>query len=244
MKREMNFQFFRQELRYFYQRYFSLGLIYSVSIHALLIGIYFLVIELTKEDDKVFTVRILKYSDLGPPPSLANENTAQPVAVAPAAALPSVAIPIPVPDEQAPPEQTIATQTEMANVNPVGTGTGTGDSISVSGGPVEIPKEIQEEDPDPGAYVPVEKDPEAVQMKQPTYPELAIRAGLEGTVYVKVLVNKSGRVEKAIMVKNDGMNVFDEPALAAAKQWVFTPAIMNGHPVKVWVVVPLKFRLK
>ncbi len=244
MKQKKKFRFFAEEPRFYYQRYFSYGMMYSVAIHLFFIGLYFLIDKLSEEPPVEYTVRILKYSDLGPPPSITNEPTPQPIAVQVPASLPTIAIPVPVPDDQAPAEQTIATQEQMSQqVSTATTNLGSGDSIIVGSG--DIPK-VNDAPEDPGFndYVPVEKNPEPVKMVQPTYPDLAIRAGLEGTVYIKVLVNKEGRVEKAVMVKNDGMSVFDEPALTAAKQWVFTPAIMNAHPVKVWVMVPLRFRLR
>ncbi len=244
MTAPQRFRFFAQELRRWYQRYFTYGLIFSVALHMLILGLYFLVKKLSEQETEPPMVRILKYSELGPPPSL-QENESQPVAVAASAALPTIAIPIPVPDEQAPAEQTIATQSEMSQQVSTTTGTGGGDSVVVSPGDIgKIQNDFQDAEPDMNEYIPVEKNPEPVKMVQPTYPDLAIRAGLEGTVYVKVLVSKEGKVEKAVMVKNDGMNVFDEPAITAAKQWVFTPAIMNGHPVRVWVMVPLRFRLR
>lgn len=246
MNTQKRLRFFAVELRLWYQRYFTIGMLFSITLHLLIIGLYFLVKKLSEEETEPPMVRILKYSELGPPPSL-QENAPQPVAVAASAALPTIAIPIPVPDEEAPAEQTIATQTEMSQqVSTSDIGSGTGDSIVVNPGDIgAIRGDFQiDEDPDIDAYIPVEKNPEPVKMVQPQYPDLAIRAGLEGTVYVKVLVNKEGKVDKAVMVKNDGMTVFDEPAISAAKQWVFTPAIMNGHPVKVWVMVPLRFRLR
>ena len=245
MTTKEKFKYFSQELRFWYKKYYSYALTCSIALHLLLLGLYYLIQKLSEESAEAPMVRIMKYSDLGPPPSLANEQAPQPVAVQAAAALPSIAIPIPVPDEQAPAEQTIATQTEMSQqTNTSTTGTGTGDSIVVGSGDIGKIQEQTDNDPGINDYVPVEKNPEPVKIVQPAYPDIAIRAGLEGTVLVKVLVNKDGRVEKSVMIKNDGMNVFDEPALTAAKHWVFTPAIMNGHPVKVWVVVPLRFRLR
>jgi outer membrane biosynthesis protein TonB len=37
--------------------------------------------------------------------------------------------------------------------------------------------------------------------------------------------------------------LFNEVAVAAAMQWVFTPAVMNNGPVAVWVSIPFKFKL-
>jgi protein TonB len=81
-----------------------------------------------------------------------------------------------------------------------------------------------------------------VKQVQPDYPEIARRAGVEGTVWVKILVDKEGKAKKAVVMKSDA-EIFDEPAKAAALQWVFTPAIMNNGPVAVWAAVPFRFKL-
>ena len=67
-------------------------------------------------------------------------------------------------------------------------------------------------------------------------------AGEFEIVGVKILVDKEGRAKKAVVMKSDA-EIFDEPAKAAALQWVFTPAIMNNGPVAVWAAVPFRFKL-
>ncbi len=228
------------ELKKAYPRNYSLGLTIAVLIHLLLIGTYIFIESITREDDSnIATVRILKYSELGPPPSLDN-NVQQQLAVSAPAIKPNIGIPTPVPDAEAPKEQTIATQQEMNKVAaPIGEG---------SGGGVQITKDLQVEapkddaPPDINAFVPVEKMPQVVVSVPPVYPDLAKRAGIEGTVYVKILVSKEGKPIKAVVVKSDS-EVFNQPAIDAAMKFVFTPAIQHKAPVMVWVVVPFRFRL-
>ena len=59
---------------------------------------------------------------------------------------------------------------------------------------------------------------------------------------MKVLVNKEGRVKKALILKTDA-EIFNEPSIEAARQFLFTPAYMNDGPVSVWVTFPFKFEL-
>jgi protein TonB len=106
---------------------------------------------------------------------------------------------------------------------------------------VEIQKDISIEE-DPADFVPVEKQPTPVKQVKPEYPEIARRAGVEGTVWVKILVDKEGKAKKAVIVKSDA-EIFNDPAKEAALQWVFTPAMMNNGPVAVWVSVPFRFNL-
>jgi protein TonB len=77
---------------------------------------------------------------------------------------------------------------------------------------------------------------------EPKYPELAMRAGLEGKVWVKIWVDKEGKPRQVVVMKSDA-EIFNEPAVEAAKQFLFTPAYMNNGPVAVWVSVPFKFKL-
>jgi TonB family protein len=65
---------------------------------------------------------------------------------------------------------------------------------------------------------------------------------LEGNVFVKVWVDKEGKVRKVVLLKSDAP-IFEEAAIAAAQQWVFTPAVMQKGPVSVWVSIPFRFRL-
>jgi len=55
--------------------------------------------------------------------------------------------------------------------------------------------------------------------------------------------NKEGRVRKAVVTTSDA-EIFEQPAIDAAMQFVFTPALMQSGAVEVWVAMPFKFRLK
>ena len=65
-----------QELRGFYNRHLGIALSVAVALHLLIIGGYYLVGYLSEEDEPVVMVRITKYTDLGPPPSMTDAETA------------------------------------------------------------------------------------------------------------------------------------------------------------------------
>ena len=229
------------DLKKNYKKYLQRAMLIAVFLHLLAVSAYQLTIYLTQEDEPTVTVRIMKYSELGPPPSISDNNVAPSVAVSGPAVKPTVGIPVPIPDAEISPDKTIATQTELSNQgSPVGEGAGTG----------TIEKDLKIDEPDrsndnlpPADFVAYEKEPVAVKQVQPKYPELAQRAGMEGSVYAKMWVDKEGKVKKVVVLKSDA-EVFNDAAVEAAKQWVFTPALQQKKPVDVWVVVPFRFRLK
>jgi protein TonB len=225
-----------RELRGLYQRYATIALSIAIGLHCVVIGAYYLSQILSAEDEPVGQVRILKYTDLGPPPSITNTEAAPQVQVSVPVAKPTVGIPVPVPDAEVNPEQTIATQKELSEVSAPALNTGEG-----SAG-VAIQQDIKIDEEDPADFVPVEKQPVPVKQVQPVYPEIARRANVEGVVWVKILVDKEGKAKKAVIAKSDA-EIFNDPAIEAAKQWVFTPAMMNNGPVAVWAVIPFRFKL-
>lgn len=84
--------------------------------------------------------------------------------------------------------------------------------------------------------------PTETKRVEPAYPELAKKAGIEGAVVVKVLVNTAGKVEKVEVLKSHPL--LDEAAIAAAKQFEFTPGKVQGEAVKVWLSIPFNFSLR
>ncbi len=230
----------RIELKRVFQRNYFKGFLVSVIIHFAIIGSYYGIRYMQEDDEHIPTVavRVLKYSDLGPPPSIANVAPPPTVSVT-AAVKPTVGTPVPVPDAEVSPEQTIATQTEMSNIaSPI-----TEDFGDLSGG-VQIERDITiDDEPGMNEFVPVEKPPQIVQKGIPVYPDMAIRAGIEGTVWVKILVGKDGRPIKAVVIKST-TEMFNDPSIEAAMKFIFTPAYMNQGPVKVWVSFPFRFTLK
>jgi TonB family protein len=100
-----------------------------------------------------------------------------------------------------------------------------------------IPKHYDDSD-----FVPYDKEPQIVKKVEPTYPERAKRTRLEGKVIVKLWIDKDGKVKRAVVLKSDA-EIFNESAIEAAKQFVFTPAYLNNEPVAVWVSYPFRFQL-
>jgi protein TonB len=178
------------------------------------------------------SVVVVPYRELAAPPPLTQNEPPPQVAVTQPVAPPTVGVAVPVPDAEAPPEQTIASQEEIAQTTP---GVDTGNDNIVVAPPTE------EELPRFGDYVYVEELPEAITKSTPTYPDIAREAGVDGTVMVQALVGKDGKVKDTKVVKSIPM--LDQAAEAAVKLWIFKPALSNNKPVAVWVAVPVRFTL-
>jgi protein TonB len=224
------------ELKTVAQKYMMLGLLAGILVCFSGVGTYHLAVWLNEDEEPIHMVRIMKYTDLGPPPSLTSQ-AAPAVAVSGPAVRPSVGVPVPVPDAEVSPEQTIASQTELSQQSAPAI------DASGAGATTTIDQDLKiDEDAPPPDFVPYEKEPTVVKKVEPKYPDLALRAGLEGNVFVKVWVDKEGKVRKVVLLKSDAP-IFEDAAMAAAKQWVFTPAVMQKGPVSVWVSIPFRFRL-
>lgn len=218
------------------------GLFVSTLFHLAVLGMYYgyQYIEKSMEENvPVMKIRIMKYSELGPPPSITNSMSAPVVGVA-KIGKPSIGTPVPVPDAEINPEQTIATQTEMSSMPSNVLSDGEGEA-----GTIQIDEDVRIENDEPGMneFVPVEKAPQVVYAEKPVYPEIARRSGMEGAVWVKILVDKSGKPKKVVVIKDNGSGIFNEEAIKAAQKYQFTPAIMNSGPVQVWVAIKFNFRL-
>jgi TonB family protein len=224
-----------------YQKYLIRGLIVSATIHVTLIGGYQASKYLHKEAPPVRVVRIMKYSELGPPPSIAGAEAVAPaVSVAGPVSRPSVGIPVPVPDAEVNPDQVFASQQQMsAQAAPLSTGAQTG-----TGADAVIEQDIQiEDDTPPPNFVPFEQEPKVISKIEPEYPNMARLANMEGKVIAYLWIDKKGKVRDVKIMKSDS-EIFNQAVIDAAKQWVFAPAMMNNGPVAVWLSVPFVFNLR
>jgi len=98
-------------------------------------------------------------------------------------------------------------------------------------------------------FVPHDEPPEpiggyaAIQSKL-VYPEIARKAGVEGRVMIWAQISVDGSVMRTRVMKSLGPNGCDEAAICAIKAVKWKPAMQRDKPVRVWVAVPVDFRLK
>lgn len=90
---------------------------------------------------------------------------------------------------------------------------------------------------------PYDQAPEAITMVQPKYPDAATRAGTEGTVWTNVAIDEKGKVVKVTISKSDA-EIFNQPSIDAALQWVFKPAMKDGKPIATEVAIPFRYKIQ
>jgi TonB family protein len=74
----------------------------------------------------------------------------------------------------------------------------------------------------------------------PQYPEIAKRLRLEGVVVLHAVVSPEGKVGDVKVV--GGNTLLHNAALAAVKQWRYSPSSLNGNPVESTVEIRLTFQ--
>jgi protein TonB len=217
------------ELKRIYHKNYLSGLIAAILLHLIIFAMFILLIPREKNEETV-KVKILKYAELGPPPSIARNNHLVEVI---AASKPNFAKPIAakkgevvsefeVPEESASPDGEVKVE------------------------PLKV-EEKKKEIIDETYYVAVDMMPEpsggieSIQRKI-IYPSEARRDKVEGKVIIKVFVDEAGSVRRAEIVKGIGSGC-DEAAIAAVRNSRFRPGKMNGKVVKVQLTISLVFKL-
>jgi periplasmic protein TonB len=114
--------------------------------------------------------------------------------------------------------------------------------------PPPAPPIADDEDEFGSYFVAVETMPEIIGGIQSlarnlVYPELARRAGVEGTVYILAYVDEQGVVRHTEIARGIGAGC-DEAAAEAVSKARFKPGLQRGQPVKVRVMVPVRFSLR
>jgi protein TonB len=84
--------------------------------------------------------------------------------------------------------------------------------------------------------------PTPVKTPPPEYPSKMRRDGITGVVALKVEIDETGAVTDCSVAKSSNAE-FEQPAMNAVKNWKFKPAQKGGSPVKIRLVIPIKFSL-
>jgi protein TonB len=168
-------------------------------------------------------------------------------------AMEPIPIPVPVPVEPPPPSLTAPVQTNVAmlqaagassfslsqlggggrgsGIGPgTGNGLGPGEGGGTGGGVYNIGNGVN--------------SPELIIKIDPTYTSDAMRAKLQGEVWLNAIVQTNGLLRNITVSKSlDRTFGLDQAAIDAAKKWRFKPGTLKGAPVEVNVQLILEFRL-
>jgi len=79
--------------------------------------------------------------------------------------------------------------------------------------------------------------------ERPPYPQFAREQGWEGTVVLRIRVNREGSVDSVKTQKSSGFSILDESAVQSVKSWIFMPAKDGEFPIPVTVDLPIRFDL-
>jgi protein TonB len=225
------------ELRQYYQKYMSRSLVLSIALQIGCVAAYY---AYRTPEDRIEPPRIAEVilHRFPIPPSLFQATVSSSAANGAKSQLhPTYAIPVPVANPF------VDTNSAFPTLQQLGKNSGVYSDVMVSGTGFDPMTEWEDDNFEPPPFRPIEKPPEIVKKIEPKYPEIAVRAGIEGTVFLNVWVDKMGRVRKAVVLRSEAQ-VLNSSAEDAAMQWLFTPAIMQHSPVSVWVSIPFRFKLE
>jgi protein TonB len=84
--------------------------------------------------------------------------------------------------------------------------------------------------------------PVVIHQAEAEFTEEARKANFQGTVSLQLIVDQQGNPQDVRVVRHAGMGL-DEKAIEAVQQYKFRPAMYQGHPVAVQMIIDVDFRL-
>jgi protein TonB len=85
------------------------------------------------------------------------------------------------------------------------------------------------------------KPPQRLVNVAPVYPTMALAGRKEGIVIIDATIDEQGNVTETKILRS--IPLLDEAALAAVRQWKFSPTLLNGAPVPIVMTVTVNFKL-
>lgn len=112
--------------------------------------------------------------------------------------------------------------------------------IAIAAGYAAAQPDVRPPDTKPVPTGVITKTPQLLQAVAPDYPPAALAAGKTARVKVKLFIDDTGTVTKVDVLEPVG-DGFDEAAVAAAMQYVFEPAEIDGKPAAIAVETAINF---
>ena len=188
------------------------------------------------------------------PPPVARPTAPSPPAASPPVLSPPARPPAPSPPAASPPVLSPPAPSPPAASSPVLSPPAAAQATPRFSAPVHAPRDSVRSPAPPSDAVPVLPETLAVKvagrpsryasataLNQPRcgYPEAARAAGIQGRVWVLVLVDTDGRVIRAHVTRS--IAALDAAALHCVRDWSFKPVSWRGVPCRFWATVPVTF---
>ena len=78
----------------------------------------------------------------------------------------------------------------------------------------------------------------------PYYPSFSKRAGEQGEVVVRLIIDETGIVEEVALLRSSGFARLDRAAEQIGRRYRFKPYSVNGNPARISTNLLIKFNLK
>ena len=88
------------------------------------------------------------------------------------------------------------------------------------------------------------RQPDLLRQTLPSYTDEAIKAKVQGTVLLQVVVRKDGSVDNFKVLKALGYGLDEKAIEEIANNWEFRPATLNGEPVDFLATIEVSFTLR
>jgi TonB family protein len=85
------------------------------------------------------------------------------------------------------------------------------------------------------------KAPTQINKVQPTYPQIAQSARVQGVVILEATIGVNGKVTDVKVLRS--VSLLDQAAIDAVRQWEYTPTLLNDVPTSVIMTVTVTFTL-
>ena len=241
-------------------RWQKIGAGVAIGVHVVGLAVAFYVMFFAPEmlpDRKDLLVSLIYDPPPPPPPPLPKGSQMRPQQVKPEAPKPVVekpvkpefTAPVQVPDPktaQIQPEPGVKAQDQFGSP----TGSDFGDALAgmeegVEGGvPGGVPGGVIGGvlgGTGTGPILDYDQPPRIVKQTKPQYPQEAFIKKIEGTVTVEIVIDASGRVVSARVLRS--VPLLDQAAVQTVYQWIFQPAVKHGRPVATIALAPVNFRI-
>ncbi len=230
-----------QELKRRYQRNMLLAEVTLVAAIAVTIGTAVLLADTGGGFHEVNIPLDTIIVDILPPPPPIDPDQTRAIVVQGQPDEIRFTLPEAAPDDSVQVDYVVVSQESLAVINSIGI---IGDS-ALAGQVYQVLTDLNDYIPSPDSFMAVEELPQKLLAPAPAYPEIAREAGLEGRVWLKLLIGKDGNVRDVLVIQESGANAgFEEAAVAAAWQSKWRPALQNKQPVTLWVTYEVRFGLK